>query len=145
MKQVQRSPDDEILLTELAFDTKDFITYEVNSMILVAEEQANPNEPLRCFLEPKTKEFFVEISDEGSMKIFNRSALLIIMKLAEEAGAEKMYVCVRKTVNKQEAYLKTFLFLGFERLTPEEQKKISITRTHGLLKCNLKEEDEDED
>jgi hypothetical protein len=145
MKKVQRSPEDEILLTELAFDTKDFATYEVNPVILVAEEKTNSNGPFRCFLEQNTKEFFVEIADEESMKVFTRSALINIMKLAEEAGAEKMYVCVRNTVNKLETYLKTFLFLGFEKLTPQEQKKITITRTHGILKCNLTEEEDEED
>jgi len=143
MKQVQRSPDDEILLTELAFDTKNFIPYEVHSVILVAEEQANPHGPFKGFLEQNTKEFFVEISDEDSMKIFTRSALLTVMKLATEAGAEKMYICVRNSVNSVEKYLKTFLFLGFEKLSPLEQKKISITKTHKILKCNLKEEDDD--
>lgn len=144
MKKVLRSPEDEILLTELAFDEKNFVTYEINPVILVAEEQTNNNKPIRCFLEPKTKEFFVEISEEESIKIFVRSTLITIMKLAESAGAEKMYVCVRKTLDKPEVYLKTFLFLGFEKLTLEEQKKISITKTHAILKCNLTEEEDDE-
>jgi len=144
MKEVQRSPDDEILLTELAFDTKNFIPFEVHSVILVAEEQTNPNGPFRGYLDQNTKEFFVEIADEESMKIFTRSALLTIMKLAEEAGAEKMYICVRNSVNNIEKYLKTFLFLGFEKLSLAEQKQISITRTHGILKCNLKEEEDDD-
>jgi len=142
MTKVLRSPDDEILLTELAFDTKDFIPYEINSVILVAEkEQANPHGVFRGFLETKTKEFFVEIPDEEAMKMFTRSALLTIMKLAEEAGADSMYICLRKTVKKQEATLKTFLFLGFEKLTSDEQKKISMTKTHGILKCSLKGEE----
>lgn len=145
MKKVERSPDDEILLTELAFDAKDFVTYEIHSVILVAEQKANTSEPFRCFLEQNTKEFFVEIADEDAMKIFTRSALLTIMKLAEEAGAEKMYVCVRNSLSKLENYLKTFLFLGFEKLTPAEQKSISITRTHGILKCDLKGEDDEDD
>lgn len=145
MKKVQRSPEDEILLTELAFDAKNFIPYEIHAVILVAEEKANPHAPFRCFLEQNTKEFFVEIADEESMKIFTRSALLTIMKLAEEAGAETMYVCVRNDIKQLASYLKTFLFLGFEKISPEVQKKISITRTHGILKCNLKGEDEDDD
>jgi len=78
------------------------------------------------------------------MKAFNKSALLTVMKLAEKAGAETVYICVRKTVQKQEAYLKNFLFLGFERLTKEEQKKISMTRTHNILKCSLISEEGDE-
>jgi hypothetical protein len=145
MRQVSTSPDDEILLTELAVDAKNLVTYEVSSVILVAEEeQANPNGKFRCFMDSTSKEFFIEIPNEGTMKAFNRSALLSIMELAEEAGAETIFVCVRKTVKKQEAYLKTFLFIGFEKLTEKEQKKISMTKTHGLLKCSLNS-DESED
>jgi len=143
LREVVRSPDDEILLTELAIDNKDFITYEVSSIILVAEEE-QANRKFRCFMEQKTKEFFIEIPEEGTMKVFNRSALMTVMKLAEQAGAETVYVCVRKTVQKQEAYLKNFLFLGFEKLTKEEQKEISMTRTHNILKCSLKSDEQEE-
>jgi hypothetical protein len=144
MRKVSISPEDEILLTELAVDAKNLLTYEVSSVILVAEEeQVNPNGKFRCFLDPKTREFFIEIPNEATMNAFNRSALLSIMELAEENGAETIYVCVRKTVKRQEACLKTFLFLGFEKLTEKEQKKISMTQTHGILKCSLSDENED--
>jgi len=146
MRQVERSPDDEILLTELAIDNKNFVTYEVSSLLLVADqEQAITHGRFRCFMELKTKEFFIEIPDEETMRAFTRSALINVMKLAEEAGAETVYVCVRKTVKKQEAYLKNFLFLGFEKLTQAEQKKISMTRTHGILKCSLSSEEDIDD
>lgn len=145
MKKVERSPDDEILLTELAFDNKDFVAYEINSVILVAEqEQPNPHGKFRCFYESQTKEFFVEIPDAESMEIFTSSVLLNIMKLAEEEGAETMYICVRKTIQRPESHLRTFLFLGFENLSPEEQKQISMTTTHGILKYDLKNEDDDD-
>jgi len=138
------SPDDEILLTELTFDTKDMVTYEVSSVILVAErEQANPHGKFRCYMDSTNKEFFIEIATEGTMTAFTQSALLNIMELAEEAGAETCYICVRKTVKGQEAYLRNFLFVGFEKLTLEEQKKISMTQTHGIMKCSLKSQDED--
>jgi hypothetical protein len=144
MRQVSTSPEDEILLTELAVDAKNLVTYEVTSVILVAEEEhVNPNGKFRCFMDSQTREFFVEIPNEGTMNAFNRSALLSIMELAEENGAETIYICVRKTVKRQEAYLKTFLFLGFEKLTEKEQKKISMTKTHGILKCSLSDESED--
>lgn len=143
MKEVQRSPDDEILLTELAFDCKNFIPYEVNSVILLAEQaQENPDWKFRCFLDTTSKEFFVEIANEESAKMFTKSALITIMKLAMEAKADTFYICVRKTFNK-DAYLKPFFFLGFEKLSAEEQKEISLTRTHAILKCNLNEEDDD--
>jgi len=139
------SPDDEILLTELTFDSKDMITYEISSVILVAErEQANPHGTFRCYMDPISKEFFIEIATEGTMNAFTQSALLNILGLAEEAGAETCYICVRKTVNNQEAYLRNFLFVGFQKLTEEEQTKISMTRTHGILKCSLKSDDEED-
>jgi len=144
MRKVSISPDDEILLTELAFDTKNFITYEISSVILVAEEEHVSPHGFRCYMNPSGKEFFIEIPDEETMNAFHRSALLSIMELAEEAGAETVYVCVRKTVERQEAHLKNFLFVGFEKLTAQEQKKISMTTTHGILKCSLNSDDDEE-
>lgn len=139
IKQVERSPDDEILLTELTFDTKDMITYEISAVILVAErQQSNPYGTFRCYMDLTTKEFFIEIPNEGTMNAFTQSALLNVLELAENAGAETCYICLRKTVKNQEAYLRNFLFVGFEKLTEEEQKKISMTKTHGILKCSLK-------
>jgi len=144
LKKVRMSPDDEILLTELAVDFKDMIAFEISSVILVAErQQANPHGKFRCYMDSATKEFFIEIASEGTMSAFSQSALLNIMGLAEEAGAETCYICVRKTVKGQEAYLRNFLFIGFEKLTEEEQKKISMTKTHGILKCALKSGEED--
>jgi len=141
------SPEDEILMTELTFDVKNMTTYEISSIILVAErEQANPHGTFRCYMDTANKEFYIEIATEGMMNAFTQSALLNIMELAEEAGAETCYICVRKTVKTQEAYLRNFLFVGFEKLSEEDQKKISMTQTHGILKCSLKsEEDEDEE
>jgi hypothetical protein len=144
MRKVEMSPDDEILLTELTFDNKEMITYEISSVILVAErEQANPFGKFRCYMDPTTKEFFIEIPNEGTMNAFTQSALLNILGLAEEAGAETVYICIRKTVKKQETYLRNFLFIGFTKLTEREQKKISMTKTHGILKCSLKAEEDD--
>jgi len=141
------SPEDEILMTELTFDIKDMITYEISSIILVAErEQANPHGTFRCYMDATNKEFYIEIAIQGMMNAFTQSALLNIMELAEEAGAETCYICVRRTIKNQEAYLRNFLFVGFEKLSEEDQKKISMTQTHGILKCSLKsEEDEDEE
>jgi len=142
INQVQRSPDDEILLTELTFDFKDMITYEISSVILMAEQQyANPNGTFRCYMDAATKEFFIEIPDEGTMKAFTQSALLNTMKLAEDAGAETCYICLRKTVKNQDSHLRNFLFVGFQKLREAEQKKISMTKTHRILKCSLKFDD----
>jgi len=118
------------------------ITYEISSVILVAEkQQSNPHGRFRCYMDPTTQEFFIEIPNEGTMTAFSQSALLNTLRLAEDAGAETCYICVRKTVQNQGAYLRTFLFVGFEKLTEEEQKKISMTKTHGILKCSLKSDD----
>jgi len=145
LKKVEMSPDDEILLTELAVDFKNMITFEISSVILVAErQQANPHGKFRCYMDSATKEFFIEITSEGTMAAFSQSALLNIMELAEEAGAETCHICVRKTIKGQEAYLRNFLFIGFEKLTEEEQKKISMTKTHGILKCALKSGDDED-
>jgi N-acetylglutamate synthase-like GNAT family acetyltransferase len=146
LRQVTRSPEDEILLTELTFDSKDIITYEISSIVLVAEEkQSNPSGKFRCFFTQSTKEFFIEIPDENTMRAFNQSALVNILGLAEKAGAETVFVCVRRTVHRQQAYLKNFLFVGFEKLTEEEQKEISMTKTHSILKCSLKSDEENDD
>lgn len=142
IQKVERSPDDEILLTELTFDFKDMITYEISSVILLAERN-NPHGNFRCYMDAKTKEFFIEIPNESTMNAFSQSALLNTLKLAEDAGAETCYVCVRKTIKKQGAYLRNFLFVGFEKLKGEEKKKISMTRTHGILKCSLNSGDND--
>lgn len=145
LKMVEMSPDDEVLLTELAFDSKDLVTYEINSVILVAErEQANPHGKFRCYMDHSNKEFFIEIATEGMMTAFTQSTLLNILDLAEEAGAKTCYICVRRDIKGQENYLRNFLFIGFEKLTEEEQKKISMTKTHGILKYSMGE-NEDED
>jgi len=141
IQKVERSPDDEILLTELTFDFKDMITYEISSVILLAERN-NFHGNFRCYMDAKTKEFFIEIPNETTMNAFTQSALLNTLKLAEDAGAETCYVCVRKTVKNQGAYLRNFLFVGFEKLKGEEKKKISMTKTHGILKCALNSGDE---
>ena len=41
-----------------------------------------------------------------------------------------------------EYYLKTFMFIGFQQLSQEEQKKISMTETHFLLGYEVFGEDE---
>lgn len=112
--------------------------------MLVAEHERDHGK-FRCYLDPVAKDFFIEIPDETTISVFTRSALINMLKLAEEAGAETVYVCVRKTVKQQKIYLKNFLFVGFEQLTEEEQKKISMTRTHGILKYSLASEDDEED
>jgi len=144
MKQVKRSPDDEFLLTELAFDMKDMITYEINTCILVAERQQDTHRgSFRCYMDNASKEFFIEISSQEMMEAFKRSTLLNILELAEEAGAETAYICLNKAIQQKSAHLKKFIFIGFEQLSQEEQTEISMTRTHSLLKYSIVSKDED--
>jgi len=143
MNKVPRSPFDEILLTELAFDSKDMDIYEISSSILLIEkEQANPKGDFTCFMDNSSKEFFIEISTVDAIKMFSTSTLLNIFQLAENAGAAVVYICLRKTIEKKSAYLKNFLFVGFEQLSEEEQRKISMTRTHSMLKYSLGDQEE---
>jgi len=138
LTEVTRSPYDEVMLTELMFDFKDIVVYEISSSILVAEEeQSSHRGHFRCYIDNTTKEFFVEVACVDMMKALNRSTLMNILKLAEEAGAETAYVCLRKTIGNKVQYLKNFLFVGFEQLGVEEQKEISMTRTHTLLKYSI--------
>jgi len=133
------------LLTELACDAKDMITYEVNTCILVAEEQQDTHKgSFRCYMDNASKEFFIEISSQQMMEAFKKSTLLNILELAEEVGAETAYICLNSSIEKKGAHLKKFIFIGFEQLTEEEQSKISMTRTHSLLKYSIVNDEEEE-
>jgi len=143
MRRVTRSPSDEITLTELAIDCKDMTIYEISSSILLVErEKANPKGNFRCFMDNVSKEFFIEISTVDAIKTFTSSILLNVLELSEKAGAQTVYICLGKTIEKKSAYLKNFLFLGFTQLTEEEQKKISMTRTHSMLKYSIDDQGE---
>jgi len=158
MIRVTRSPSDEFLLTELAFDMKDMITYEINTCILVAERQQDTHRGFfRCYMDNESKEFFIEISSQEMMEAFKRSTLLNILELAEEAGAETVYICLSKTIQQKSRFfflnnwltssigthLKKFIFIGFEQLSQEEQSQISMTTTHSLLKYSIVNKEED--
>jgi len=135
MKKVARSPSDEITLTELACDYKDMTTYEISLSIMMAEkERANPKGNFRCFMDNSSKEFFIDISTIEAIKMLTCSTLLNILDLAEQNGATIVYICLRKTIERTSTYLKNFLFLGFQQLNEQEQSKISMTKTHRILK-----------
>lgn len=142
LTKVARSPSDEITLTELACDSKDIETFEINLSILMAEEeQANPKGNFRCFMDNNSKEFFIEIGSVDAIKTFTSSILLNVLELAEQAGSKTIYICMRRNVEKKSAYLKNFLFVGFQQLTEEEQNKISMTRTHSMLKYSADDQE----
>jgi len=129
------------------FDARELITYDITSSILMAEEEhEDPNATLRCYMDTDAKEFFIEVSTKESMDAFTKSTFINIVKLAEQNGAEVVYICLKKSIENKNSYLKSFLFLGFEKLSNEEQKSMSKTRTHSLLKYNINnQEDEDEE
>lgn len=142
LTKVARSPSDEITLTELACDAKDIETFEINLSIMMAEEeQANPNGNFRCFMDNNSKEFFIEIGTVDAFKTFTSSILVSMLELAEQAGSKTVYVCMRKNIENKSTYLKNFLFVGFQQLTEAEQKTISMTRTHGLLKYSADDQE----
>jgi hypothetical protein len=65
MRKLQRTPSDEILLTELAWDDKDVSIYDITSVILVGERASvqSPFGKLKCYLDHESKEFFIEINE----------------------------------------------------------------------------------
>jgi hypothetical protein len=140
LKKMVRSPSDEVLLTELAIDAKDITIYDITSVIYVGEKpESKPHGEFKCYMDNTTKEFFIEISDKTKLEAFTKSALLNILDVAENAEAETVHMCLRKTLDRSAlaTFMKTFLFIGFQQLTPEEQKNISMTQTHTLLKYQV--------
>jgi len=83
-----------------------------------------------------TKEFFIEICDDTKLEALTKSVLLNILTVAEKNFAKSFYMCIRKTLPKKtfDTVVKSFMFLGFVKLTAVEQKRISMTQTHELLK-----------
>lgn len=146
LKRMVRSPSDEVLMTELAIDAKDMTIYDISSVILVGEKTENkPHGEFKCYMDNASKEFFIEITNKTKLEGFTRSAVLNLLDVAEEAGAETAYLCIRKSVDPKDlaAFVKSFSFIGFIQLTSEEQKEISMTQTHTLLKYKIKGDDLD--
>jgi len=134
VKPLKRTPSDEILLTELALDDKNITIYDITSVILVGEKESKePHGQFKCFMDHDEKKFYIEIATTKTLEALSKSSVLNLLSFAEKAGAEKVYVCCRKTLGDIKYYLKTFMFIGFQQLTEEEQKRISMTQTHFLL------------
>ena len=52
MRRIERTPSDEILLTELALDDKDFSIYDISSVIAVGEkENFKPFGRFKCYMD----------------------------------------------------------------------------------------------
>jgi len=79
------------------------------------------------------KKFYIEIATTKTLEALSKSSVLNLLSFAEKAGAEKVYVCCRKTLGDISYYLKTFLFIGFTQLSEEDQQEISMTQTHFLM------------
>lgn len=134
MQPLKRTPSDEILLTELALDDKNITIYDITSVILVGEKESKePHGQFKCFMDHDEKKFYIEIATARTLEALTKSAVLNLLTFAEQAGAEKIYVCCRKSLGDIKYYLKTFMFIGFQQLDEEEQKGISMTQTHFLL------------
>ena len=87
--EIERSPSDEFLLTELCWDDKNFKIIDISSMIMVGEQpdKANPFATFKCFVDEDNKEFFIEINASTPLKFFTRSTLLNLLDFAEKYGA----------------------------------------------------------
>jgi len=133
-KQLKRTPSDEILLTELALDDKNITIYDITSVILVGEKETKePHGTFKCFMYHDEKKFYIEIATTRALEALTKSSILNLLTFAEQAGAEKAYVCCRKTLGDISYYLKTFLFIGFTQLSEDDQQEISMTQTHFLM------------
>ena len=98
-KQLERSPSDELLLTELTWDFKDFTPYEISSEVIVGEHPLNASFNLfKCFLNAKESQCFIEITEDSQIARFTRSTLLKLLDVAEEKGAKTVFVCIRKDI-----------------------------------------------
>lgn len=143
MQPLRRTPSDEILLTELALDDKNITIYDITSVVLVGEKESKePHGQFKCFMDHDEKKFYIEIATTKTLEALTKSSVLNLLTFAEQVGAEKVYVCCRKTLGDIKYYLKTFMFIGFQQLTEVEQMTISMTQTHFMLSYNVLEEEE---
>jgi len=78
-------------------------------------------------MDHNSKEFYIEISSETPMNVFTRSTLLKMLDVAEKEGAQAVYAAFRRGTKDIEKYVKTFRFVGFEVLSAEEMKEVSMT------------------
>jgi len=144
VSKLKRTPSDEILLTELALDDKNITIYDITSVIFVGEKEIKePLSQFKCFMDHEEKKFYIEFDSVRTLETMTKFTILNLLTLAEELQTEKVYVCCRKSSGDIAYYLKkTFLFIGFSRLTEEEQETISMTQTHSLLSYDLLADDE---
>mmetsp|Transcript_13897 Transcript_13897/g.11869 ORF Transcript_13897/g.11869 Transcript_13897/m.11869 type:complete len:134 (-) Transcript_13897:156-557(-) len=133
-----------MLLTELAVDSDEIVTYEISSLIMVREQVQGENGKFKCYMNQKTMDFYIEIPDEKTIKSLSSSTLINMLELAENANAENVYVCLRKDAEFSKSSLRSFKFVGFFELTVEEQSKITMSETHNILKYVVNNSEDDE-
>lgn len=141
---IHRSPDDEVLLTELQLDHLDLTVYDISSCIIVGEKiekNAFKDFSCKCYMDHQNKDFFIELT-ATQFEYFTRNTLLKILNIAESEDSNVVYACFRKDTHENsidlEKYIKSLLFIGFKSLDENESKKISMTKTHMILSYDIK-------
>ncbi|KRX09189.1 hypothetical protein PPERSA_05858 [Pseudocohnilembus persalinus] len=99
LQVLERTIEDEVLLTELALDRKDLIIYDINPSIVLSQDIRNDSCVFKGFLDENNKEFFIEISEQQK-DYFTKSFFLQLCDVAEELGAIKIYACLRNSESK---------------------------------------------
>ncbi len=59
-------------------------------------ESKEPHGQFKCFMDHDEKKFYIEIATIKTLEALTKSAVLNLLTFAEQAGAEKVYVCCRK-------------------------------------------------
>jgi len=95
------------------------IIYEISSVIVVCEQEEQARNFL-CFMRDETNEFFIEITDEEKLVGFTQSILLNILDVAEEAGAEDVYVCIVKNLREKGNYGARYFSYFLDRFSFEK-------------------------
>ena len=90
-----------------------------------------------------SKEFFIEVNASTPLRVFTKSTLLRMLELAESQEAEWVYVCIENEMREMSAFVKTFSFVGFDKLAADRQHVLLKTETHTVLQCCLLEEEEE--
>jgi len=88
---------DDLSSTEDENERPSLETFEVNSVILVGEEeQENPKGNFTCYFNNQTKDFFLEIDNIECFEGLTKSSFLNILQLARQSKAENVYICIEE-------------------------------------------------
>jgi len=121
-------------------------TYEVNSIILMGEEEyENPNGSFTCFMNNETKQFFIEVSTEETMQGFTKSTFLNMLRLAQASKADDVFICIDNSVSNKNHYCKGLLFVGCSKLSTSERKKLMVPPMYTVLRFPIDDSQDDED